>query len=375
MTSRFLTLSSSLLIAACAALGVNACSFVEPEIGECNSDSQCIDVFGIGHSCDDEGFCVEPDRGVLDGLLAADSCVSPDIPVLQSAPMYIPIQTEAMADDFREFGGCVNAPMSGNDGFFKINMEEDERWHFHLRNDSEMANPGIFILPSCDSRSCQTATASDVCDAGTDEHLSMIAPFSGEYFVGIDTRDPGGGNFELMALKTTCGNGGALETGEACDDGNRDPGDGCDEFCRAEIYEDNTTEVEPNDGSPVANVIKMPNGTGTFTVNGRLGERCDRDTFAVDVPEGGSVSATVTPGREDACSPDAPAVRLVLCNPDGNSVRATAVAPSETTCPELTAEIAGTSDLPANRYYVRIRTSETAPRLDYLLNITVAGPE
>lgn len=375
MKSRLFSLAPTLLLAASLAAGLASCSLIEPDVGECANDSQCIDVFGIGHTCDDEGFCVEPDRDLLEGVIAADSCVSPDIPLLESAPMYIPVQTEAMADDFREFGGCVNAPMSGNDGFFKIEMVEDERWYFHLRNDTETANPGIFILPSCNSLSCQTATASDVCDAGTDEHLSMIAPRTGEYFIGIDTRDPGGGDFELLALKTTCGNGGALETGEACDDGNTTPGDGCDEFCRAEIYEDNTTEVEPNDGSPVANVVKIPGGVGTFTVNGRLGQRCDRDTFAVDVPEGGSVSATVTPSRPEACSPDAPAVRLVLCNPDGNSVRATAVAPDEMACPELTPEIVGTSDLPANRYYVRIRTSETAPRLDYLLNITVSGPE
>jgi cysteine-rich repeat protein len=367
--------------AAAISIGLlSACSLIQPELGNCEETRDCVEEFGYGWSCTDDGFCLEPDEEVLAGQIAADSCIDLDVPTLTSEQRFIPVNTEFMVDDFSEFGGCISAPTVGNDAFYKIDLVEGEKWAFHVKNNTDEANPAIVVLPGCDSRTCNAGTAADVCDAGGDEKLSVIVPRSGTYYVGVDSREPGGGDFELMAFRPNCGNG-TVEPGEACDDGNRVGEDGCDNYCRAEIRATDSNnqggllanEIEPNDAGADANIIKFDEVAGTrereITVQGRIGVWCDRDTYAIQVPDGMSVEASVLPNSADACSPDQPKVRLVLCNPDGNTVRASGEAPEEGMCPELNGSIAGTTSLPGNTYFIRIRTSETHDRMDYNMTI------
>lgn len=378
----FRAIFGSRRIAFLAGVGLGGCSLLTPDIGECVDTRDCIDEFGNGWSCNDKGLCIEPPPGALEAEVAAESCIDLDVPELKSALRFVPVNTEYMVDDFSEFGGCISAPTVGNDAFYKLALQQGEKWHFHIKNHSPEVNPAIVVLPGCDSRTCNAGTAVDLCDSGSDEKLSMIVPKSGTYYLGVDTREPGGGDFELMAFKPNCGDG-VVEPGEACDDGNQVANDGCDQYCRAEISATDANgqggllanEIEPNDAGADANIVKFgdlpPNAERSITVQGRIGQWCDRDTYAVEVPDGMSIAVNVLPNSGSACAADEAPIKLALCNPDGNTVRATGKAPEEGMCPELNSSIAGTTNLVGNTYFLRIRTSESHSRMDYNLEIRI----
>ncbi|MCO4772554.1 MAG: thrombospondin type 3 repeat-containing protein [Deltaproteobacteria bacterium] len=97
-----------------------------------------------------------------------------------------------------------------------------------------------------------------------------------------------------------CGDG-ALDEGEACDDGNLWGGDGCTHVCTAES---GPSEVEPNDD--VSEAAALGAGVDGAVLPG------DRDCFSLEVAEAAAVRATVS--EAGGCAGDAV---LELVDADG----------------------------------------------------------
>jgi cysteine-rich repeat protein len=253
-------------------------------------------------------------------------------------------------------------------------MNAGEQWHFHVRvQGTGMPDPAIYVLPGCDERSC--AGGLDECGATRDEHLSFRAAASREYLVGIDSAQPGGARYELIALRAECGNN-IREHGESCEDGNRNPGDGCDERCRAELSGPEALEVEPNDDFTDPNVLLIPSAGGTLTVQGRLGGRCDFDMFAVTVPAGASVRATMLDVNGMPCGMLEPSYRMAWVLPDGRTEGGLGVARMDNRCPSITeAEAFSQRVSTEGQYFLRVTTArDEANGRNYRMRVELLPP-
>jgi cysteine-rich repeat protein len=288
----------------------------------------------------------------------ADRCER-DVPAVASSESRFFIDTSAMTGDYHDFTGCARRDLPGNDGFVKIDTRPGDKWHVHVEPLEPGLDPAIYLLPSCDVRACDSRAANDACGAGRAEHLSFTAR-GGTYFVGLDSRLPGGGRFSVIVTHPICGNG-IREHSEYCDDGNTNSGDGCDSLCRGELVGSSVTEKESNEMPLEANVVTSP----SMNINGRIGNHCgDIDVFAMEVPEGGTIAAQLL-SRAGACA-GAP-VRLTLLGPDGQTELGSVSAQGET-CPAIGDENAFARGLPAGTYYVQA-TSLAADPFEYQLKV------
>jgi cysteine-rich repeat protein len=237
----------------------------------------------------DMGFHITP----------AESCGDSVHGVIASTTPPFGVDTTMLADDIR--ATCAGHSTDGNDAFFAITVSSGDFWHFHLAVDPRDLglgrDPALYLLQdsggACDGRTC--AQISDQCDGASDEHFAFQAPTAGTWYLGVDDRNTGGARYVLTAIRPTCGD--AVVTmpgeshpqhGEACDDGNRVNGDGCDSNCRREITDSmEVNEQIPNDNQVEANHLILP-ASNTLIVTGDIaGDDCYPDVFVVDVPTGG----------------------------------------------------------------------------------------
>ena len=298
----------------------------------------------------------------------AEDCVGQDIPEFDSLNEFRKIDTSDLKNDRYELS-CVGKAQ-GEDGFFKVQMEKGKKWHFHVRvgADSEV-DPAVYVLDSgCQDSTCQRGWGLNECVAGQDEHFSFFPPRSGTYSIGVDSITSGGSPLEILAVQPDCGNNNK-EHSETCDDGNLDSGDGCDEFCRWELTSAARKEQEPND-EPRANANVLVLDDGALTVTGVLGSKCDFDSYAVTVEEGGSVQAAVQ--DSDICSVSR---RLQLVDTDGLTPLGT-IETDAGDCPVLKGTESFASDLSAGTYFVRVTTvrEDEAAAFDYALEVRVPTP-
>jgi cysteine-rich repeat protein len=282
-----------------------------------------------------------------------------DVPLIASSETRFFIDTAGMAGDYHDFTGCARRDLPGNDGFVKINTEAGEKWHVHVEPLEASLDPAIYLLPSCDVRTCETRAANDACGAGRAEHLSFISR-GGSYFVGVDSRLAGGGPFSIIVTRPICGNG-EREHSESCDDGNTLSGDNCDSSCRSELFGASVTEKESNEMPQEANVLT----SAPMTINGKIGDHCgDVDVFAVAVAEGGAIQAQLL-SRTGNCA-SAP-TRLALIGPDGQTELGS-VSSLGDVCPAIGAMQPFARALPAGTYYVHA-SSLAADAFDYQLKL------
>ena len=344
-----------------------ACSTLTKETDNCENDDQCIEAFGAGVSCGISGFCEEPDQ-----LIAADICTSTTVPLVTSSRFPVRIDTSVLTDRVRDLTSCTEFEALGNDAFFAVDMEAGQKWHFHANIVGEQSNPAVYVLRSCDTRTCQEGDAIDECNKGYDEHLSFAAPTTSRYFIGIDSRQSGGETYDVLALAPTCGDG-LLEHSETCDDGNLVALDGCDERCRFELAPPSPTaltyELEPNDDFSSANLVLPGTPAATVKVSGRLGGRCDFDMYALEVPEGGSIRADMFKRQGVDCDAT-PVFDMTLM--DSSGVRKIGEGTLKTeNCPSLDDTDAASTGLSAGVYYVRVTTSSEVQAVDYELHLSV----
>jgi cysteine-rich repeat protein len=300
----------------------------------------------------------------------AEDCVGRDIPTFDSLNDFRQIDTSKLKNDRFELSCVGNA--QGNDGFFKVEMKKGKKWHFHVKvSEKSEADPAVYVLDSgCQDSVCQRGWGLNECVAGQDEHFSFFPPRDGTYFVGVDSMTSGGEPLLVLAVQPDCGNA-VKEHSETCDDGNVDPGDGCDEVCRQELSKGSAKEVEPND-EPTANANVLVLDEGALKVTGQLGTKCDFDSYAVEVEEGGSVRALLTNTGGDTCDVD---LKLQLVDTDGLTPLKT-LRTSAGTCPVIEGTESFASNLPAGTYFVRVTTErEDEPAaLDYALEIEAPAP-
>jgi cysteine-rich repeat protein len=211
----------------------------------------------------------------------------------------------------------------------------------------------------------------DECGPNRDEHLSFIAPSAGKFMVGIDQRISGGGKFDVLAVHPICGDS-VVDHSESCDDGNTTPGDGCDDKCRVELSPSKLAETEPNDDFTGANIVKI-DGTTTpsLTVHGRLGGRCDYDTYGINVPMGASIKATLLDGLGNACPATTPIMSLSLVLPDGHQKAGVVSGGDGAGCPAIgTSEAFAQNIQTPGLYFVRVSTNkDEATAFDYSLKL------
>jgi cysteine-rich repeat protein len=318
-----------------------------------------------------------PDLGMPDmtapllTLQLADQCTG-DVPALGSGvDDELVVDTTNLTNDIStDITSCTNHPADGNDGFFAIDATAGQRLHFHLHPLISTIDPVLYILPTCDERSCTPANSEDECGPSRDEHLSFIAPYTGRFLVGIDSRVAGGGPFKVSAVRPVCGNH-HVEHSENCDDGNLVSGDGCDDHCRSELSASSPGEAEPNDDAIGADVVMLSAAAPSITVNGRLGGRCDFDTYAINVPAHASVQATLLDVLGNPCPSTIPAMTLSFLMPDGHTVAGMVKGSDGNGCPSIgPAQPYATAIANPGIYYVRVSTNaDEAVGFNYSLQL------
>jgi cysteine-rich repeat protein len=320
----------------------------------------------------------------------ADRCSEVDIELDRENPAGLSLSIDMrpgaprpFADDINELvRPCVGAAASGNDAVIKVHMLEGEVWHTHLSVGRDPAggvpaDPVVYVLSGCPARACDSATSGrNLCGPGRDEHLSFVAPSTSDYYIGIDSVAPGGAQYGVSIYHSICGNGRRTDP-EGCDDGNRTDGDGCDSECRTELRLDQNAETEdpPHEEPVSANLLAGPQGE--TSVVGAV-TRCGPDWYAVSVPAGGSIRATLADRFERVC-PAAGTIALDLFQDRGRLLRRSGT-PAPDNAPNRCLEI-GTVDAPervpvAGTYLLRVSSTgdDVQPSIAYRLSVTVAPP-
>lgn len=338
------------LVASCMVLA--ACSNADPSFFEALRDAG-RDSEGVDASAD-----VRVDAPM--GPQLVDRC--------GDSAAFLITETSVFRVDTRELAPentVTCASSAGNDGFFAIEVEAGEYWHFHLHDESPVSagrKPVLYLMEAgCDPRRC--VQLSNQCKDGGDEHFAFIPDSSGTWYLGIDDETEGGGEYTLQAIRPQCGNGTA-EHGESCDG---QPG--CDSRCRWVLDSDRTQEQIPNDNITEANVIDIPPAGGALEISGDIGgaAACEYpDMFAIVIPDGGARLEVEIRQDESACPAAAAApYDLELLNSGGGMRAGSGL--DDNGCPIIDAT------LPAGLYYVRVgddRVDPERPQL-YRLKFTV----
>lgn len=302
----------------------------------------------------------------------ADAC-SGGLPTVGSAEDPVLYATSGLTNRRSEVGSCLidSSVLQGADAFFEIKANAGDRWHFHLDGlvGQDLA---VYVSSSggCDDRLCKSS--SDMCGPGRSEHFTFIPETAGSYVVGIDGIDPTlGDKLSLLAIRPVCGDD-KKEHSEVCDDRNVTPGDGCDQYCRAELSRTTNVEVEPNDDSYGANIL-IPVGD-SIAIRGTLGGTvCQPDVYLLDVPTTKQVTMTVLTASGNACTSAAP-LSLEVIESDRGRLRGVAL-PMETVeaadgaCPEWTGTLA------AGSYFIRLSSLTIEPmETSYEFRVELAEP-
>lgn len=304
--------------------------------------------------------------------LTSDTCIEAEVPVIEPGPTPRELTLEPLGDDW-QVANCGAALALGNEGFFAVDLEAGEKLHVHV-DALDALDPVLYVVDSCDERVCQPLNAANHCASGK-EHLSFLAPRASRYFVGVDSVDPGGGRVSLLAIVPECGNG-EKEHSEACEDGNVEPGDGCDPACRFELDASERTELEPNDDLAGGNVLAIEAGTTVFRVRGRLEGTCDPEVFSFDLPEPRTATFRVVDAARGTCIAPGPGTALQLTLHRGTVEIARAVSDAQgcLTLPGIALaarQVPGALPTAASTYHVQLRAlpfEELVP-VDYALAI------
>lgn len=264
-------------------------------------------------------------------------------------------------------------PAPGNDVYFRISMEENQKWHFHVK-EHEGVDPLIYIADRCDdSRSCRDGI--NACGEGKPEHFSFVASSAGDYFVGLDSLTETSAPLEVFAVNPVCGNGGAPQHSEFCDDQNDDPLDGCHQ-CRRALSDGDHDDADGknsfNDGplDPTLLLIDedvLENG-GEFSVGGAVASDCDFDFFEFTLTAAMSVTATLS-GEGD----DGAACRGADLTIDQDRTRSFLVdSEASAGCPL----VAGPEELEPGAHQIRVAARKTLETtgVRYTLTLTLAPP-
>jgi hypothetical protein len=236
-------------------------------------------------------------------VLKWDEDVSCTLPIVESLSGYHKKEDVASAlASVPRLPACLgNANAAGQDFFFRVDMKEGEKWHFHI-DPGDGYDPTIYVLNRCDNtEACASPEAGiNACKQNQPEHFSFIAPRSDIFVVGIDSLEPGSGGMPVLAVNAVCGNG-KIEHSEYCDTatppGHTDYKLDCD-GCRKKIAHEGEDGTSFNDGPLDFAILDVPNPLipgRDFRFNAVAGDKaCDFDFFRFQLPEDTSVRIELT---------------------------------------------------------------------------------
>ena len=310
-----------------------------------------------------------------------DECDDPALWVVTSSYEEFEVNTRTLNSTVDM---CADVATPGRDGFYAFDVVAGERWHFHVTPlntplEGEQ-NPVLYTMPApCDPRSCVPLNVHDLCTSQRDEHFTWVAPRAGRWFIGLDDGNDVGGRYTSIAVKSVCGNS-IVEHNEGCDDGNLDPDDGCSPACRVDVpHGVSSVETEPNDDWQIANEVPfLPEDQGRRKIRGSIGGFCGADTYAVMVPEGGSLEVTIATGAAATwtCTtvPDNVAIpRLRLLGVNGIDVLGVGSPPTaDNGCAHIGRIDLWARELPAGIYFVELDAQQDKDAFSYEVEIVLS---
>jgi hypothetical protein len=297
---------------------------------------------------------------------------------LDGAGERIVIDTRELRDNVNQQRGlsCTGKPAPGADGFFAIEVEFGDTWHFHLSPDQEFfddtgiaRNPVLYVLDeTCDIRNCPRGH--DICERNSDEHFTYTSTDRNPttVHVGIDDRFEGGGVYTLQAIKVDCELD-EVQHGKACVLGSDD----CDDRCRSLLDPRNPIETTVSHAEfTSANVIRFPDGESSVSIQGGIGG-CEPDFYALEVSDGARIEAALLTDDEEPCPEDAEPVLLELFD-SGLRLLEDAEPSSAEACPSLVSD-----ELDEGEYFLKLSKVEvpedgSVQSSDYSFLVEVVEP-
>ena len=288
-----------------------------------------------------------------------DRCGQPTPLLRVSTEGQIKVDTRMLANRISD---CNGRPAPGNDGFVAIDVTAGERWHFHVVPDPTVSgqdrDPFLYLLPqSCFAAAC--VNFSNTCTGAGDEHFAFEALNTETVYLGIDDVNPGGGQYEINAIRLDCGDGVSAH-GESCD------GDANCMNCRKVLSGATPNEAPPNDNTIEANMITFP-ASNMLTLTGSIGDdgSCTYpDVFQFTVVNAGS-DLNVDFLKSDGFACDSGTLtpfRLVLRQLDGTIVAMGM--DSAAGCEQLIVP-----DLPAATYFLSIELPTAITSTSYRMRM------
>lgn len=292
--------------------------------------------------------------------------------LIRSSEESILAATTNLSAEFESIPECgLDEGLAGPDGFFLVQVEPGQRWHFDVVAADRSADVTLFALRTCDERTCEVGT--NVCPAGLPERMNLTADEFGNRFIGVNTSRPSA--VTMVANQVFCGDS-VLQPGETCDDGNDSDDDKCGFNCRR-IIQSGSSEFEPNDDVLEENYLKWDSSGTKTKVGGNLQGACDLDRYAVNVDEGTTLVARMLKVGSVPCEDENPPVALSFVdplNPRTQTVMGTPTAEDAeepNTCPQLLDETI-MKDLRAGEFHFIVQSPpdlEGASQFTYLLEI------
>lgn len=186
------------------------------------------------------GWCHGVARG--DG---ADHCPAAILGTLFSAGSEFGT-TVGMANDYGAPTGCTSecsfyGSTTGRDVIYQLTVAQSGAWVFDMCSTSPAWDSSLQIRTGgdCPGSAC-VGMDGDSCAPGCDSpfqaKMTAVLTAGEVYYLIIDSRSPvqlGVGYTLRWTPPPPCGNG-AVDSGEECDDGNTNNGDGCDSNCQWE---------------------------------------------------------------------------------------------------------------------------------------------
>lgn len=226
------------------------------------------------------------------------------------ADYHDPISFQDFQDNSSVLPECLDGVDSpGTDIFFKVDMKQGQKWHFHVLSSSmpAHANPAIYVLNSVfePNRACGNKLSGiNACPGGSPEHFSFVADETQSYYIGVDELDGVNEEMKIFAVNAECGNG-FKEHSEYCDPTAATPGpvDDCED-CRKVLQDggdDDSMENSFNDGPLDATILKIPSGSTNFdfAFQGKISTSCDFDFYRFHLDSPARVTAELDHGDAD----------------------------------------------------------------------------
>jgi cysteine-rich repeat protein len=205
--------------------------------------------------------------------------------------------------------------------------------------------------------SCSNASSETFCSFLPQSSVSIQKGNTVYVLVtGPDANETGAYTLSLGSRVPKCGDG-IRDSGEECDDGNPNPGDGCSATCTIE-----SDETEPNDTVAQANSY-------VDQFHAQIKPSGDVDVVKVTLPSSGSaLTADTFDYGDGACYKQLLDSAIDIIGTDGTTVIASDDDSGSGLCAHAVA-----SGLAAGTYYVRVKASPFAdtPTFPYVLNVAV----